>query len=56
MPPDLLIPVRLSKEGFGTPQQIRDMPTDLVMAAVNYSEFIQDYEATFVELNKERKT
>lgn len=54
MPPELIIPVRLSKEGFGTPQQISEMPTDLVMATVRFSDFLRDYESTYREMNKER--
>lgn len=56
MSPELLIPIRLSKEGYGTPDQIRQMPTDLVMATVRFSGFLADYEATYIELNKENSS
>lgn len=52
MPDELLIPVRLAKEGYGTPQQIADMRVDLVMAAVRYSKFLSDLQETTTQLNK----
>jgi hypothetical protein len=54
MDQELLIPVRLSKEGFGTPEQIAAMRTDLVVAALTYSNFSAEYEETVTELNREK--
>ena len=55
MDPARLIALRLAKEGFGTPEQIENMRTDIVLDALQYSTFLADYEATYVELNKEPK-
>lgn len=56
MPDEMLIPIRLAKEGFGgTPQQIADMRVDLVMAALVYSTFLSDYEETFSQINRPEK-
>ncbi len=52
----LLIPVRLAKEGFGgTPEAIANMRTDYVLAAVQYSSFLSDYEETFSVINQPPK-
>jgi len=48
----LLIALRLSKEGFGTLDQILAMPADLVLSAWEYVGFIGDYEETAMEINK----
>lgn len=53
MKPARLIAARLSKEGFGTPVEILRMPADVVMEAVHYSNFLNDYERTHAQLNKE---
>lgn len=56
MEDELLIPIRLAREGFGgTPQQIGDMRVDLVIGALHYSTFLSDYEETFTQINKETK-
>ncbi len=53
---ELLVPVRLSLEGFGgTPEQIANMRTDYVLAALEFSRFQSDYQETFNELNKPKK-
>lgn len=53
MDPALLTAVRLSKAGYGTPDQILHMPVDVVLAAMEYTAFLDDYETTFRELNKQ---
>lgn len=55
MPSEMLIALRLAKDGFGTPQQILEMPSDIVLSALEYLGFISDYEDTMIELNKDRK-
>ena len=50
-----MIALKLSKEGYGNPEEILKMRTDLVMMAVDYEKFLQDYERSFIELNKESK-
>jgi len=47
-----LVALRLSKEGYGSPVAILDMPADIVLAALEYSNFCSDYEETAHELNK----
>lgn len=53
MEPALFIALRLSKEGFGSVDSILSMGADLVLAALEYSAFLADYEETAIELNKE---
>lgn len=53
MDPALLIAVRLSKEGYGMPQQILDSPTHHVLAMLNYSNFLADANETAQEMNKD---
>lgn len=53
MKPARLIATRLSKEGFGTPLQILQMPVGIVIDALHYSNFLGDYERTFANLNKD---
>lgn len=56
MEDELLIPIRLAKEGFGgTPQQIANMRVDYVIGALQYSVFLSEYEETYTQLNKDQK-
>ena len=50
----LLTAVRLAKEGCGggRPDTILQMPTDIVLAALDYSVFCAEYERAVVELNR----
>lgn len=48
----LLMALRLSKEGFGTLEEILAMPADLVLAAWEYVGFLGDYEETAMEINR----
>ena len=53
---ELLIPVRLSREGFGgTPEAIANMRVDFVLASLEFSRFQAEYEETFTQLNKDSK-
>lgn len=52
MDPGLLAVLRLSKEGYGTPVEIRRMPVDVVLGALEYSRFMRDYEETYLALNQ----
>ena len=52
----LLTAVRLAREGYGSPDAILNMPTDVVMAAVQHSLFCAEYEETAAELNKGEKS
>ena len=53
MDPALFIALRLSKEGFGSVEAILGMAVELVLAALEYSSFLAEYEETAIELNKE---
>ncbi len=46
-----LVSLRLAKEGYGTPTDILQMPTDIVLSALDYVSFIGDYEQTSHCLN-----
>jgi hypothetical protein len=52
MESDLFIALRLAKEGFGSPESILAMPVDVVLAALEYSTFLAEYEETAMELNR----
>ena len=51
MPEAILISLRLSKEGFGRPDEILAMRADLVLAALEYVKFETDYEHAYLKLN-----
>lgn len=55
MDPATLIAVRLAKEGCGSPEAVLSWPTDLVLAQLDYHDFLTDYERTYVELRKNYK-
>ena len=48
----MLTALRLSKAGYGTPTEILRMPVDVVVAAMEFEAFQNDYESTVRELNK----
>ena len=47
--------LKLSKDGFGNPQEILKMRTDVVLYMIEYSRFHSELESAFIELNKESK-
>jgi hypothetical protein len=47
-----MVALRLSKAGYGRPDEVLKMRTDLVMAAVHYEIFLKEYERAFWEMNK----
>lgn len=49
----LLIHLRLVKQGYGTLKEVEEMDARKVLQALNYEKFVADYEAAFVEINKE---
>lgn len=53
MPEEELIPLLLSKEGFGNPDEIENMRADLVMNAMEFVNFQADYRETAAEMNRE---
>lgn len=50
-----LVSLRLSKEGYGSPVEVLGMPTDIVLAALDYVTFIGDYEQTSHCLNNDKQ-
>jgi hypothetical protein len=54
MESDVMVALRLAKEGFGTPEQILAMPADLVLDALEYVGFLADYQETQHQLNREK--
>lgn len=50
------ISLRLAKAGWwqGEPGRIMEAPADEVMAAIQYENFVSDYERATFDLNKER--
>lgn len=51
----MLVGLRLAKEGYGSPVEVLAMPTDVVLAALEYVTFIGDYEQTAHVLNTPKK-
>jgi hypothetical protein len=49
----LLLAVRLSKEGYGSPQQILESPVRHVLAMLHYSNVLADAQETASEMNRE---
>lgn len=47
-----MVALRLSKEGFGRPDEILKMRCDLVLTAFEYSAFLRNYENAVIEMNK----
>lgn len=47
--------LKVAHAGFGTPEQVEQMPTDIVLDALEYITFLADYEATAAEINKPSK-
>lgn len=52
MASELVTALRLSKEGYGTPVEILAMPTDIVLAAEEFSRFAAEYRETAEEMNR----
>ena len=48
----MLISFKMSKAGYGKPQEILDMALDIVIGIIEYESFISKYEEAFIELNK----
>ena len=51
----MMIALRLAKAGYagGDPERVLKMRADIVLAAVQYEGFVNDYESAFIELNRE---
>ena len=50
-----LIALRLSKAGYGRPDEILNMQSSLVMDAIEYEGFLHDYEEESIELNRRQE-
>jgi hypothetical protein len=48
------IALRIAKEGLwgGDPERVLKAPADLVMDAAHYLQFLADYDAAYLEINK----
>jgi hypothetical protein len=42
----------LSRAGYGTPEEILNMQSQIVVTAIFYEKFLREYEEKFLELNK----
>lgn len=51
----MMVALRLAKAGYagGDPERVLKMRADLVLAALQYESFINDYERAYVEINRE---
>ena len=54
---EIVIALTLAKSGLygSNPQTVLESPVDIVMHSFHYNNFMQDYEETSIELNKESK-
>jgi len=52
----LTIALKLAHHGYGggDPERILKMPTDIVLAALQYETFLSDYEQAYFDLNKSK--
>lgn len=50
-----MVALKLSKSGYGRPDEILKMSSEIVMRALEYEQFIFEYEETYMHLNKEEK-
>jgi len=48
-----LIYFRLAKAGYGSVNEIAEWDAKTVLQALNYENFVNDYELAYYELNKE---
>jgi hypothetical protein len=51
----VVIALKLSKAGYGRPDEVLEMRCDIVLAAAEYEGFLSQYEAEWIELNKDSK-
>jgi hypothetical protein len=49
----MLIALRLSRAGYGTPVEILQWPVTKAMDTLEYENFVQDYEQAVSEMNRE---
>ena len=47
------VALSLSKAGYGTPEQIMEMNAEIVMSALDYENFKNEYEQEYMQLNRE---
>lgn len=47
--------LKLARQGYGggDPRNVLEMPTDIVITALQYENYLVDYESAYMELNKE---
>ena len=49
------MPFKLSKAGYGTPEEILKMNGELALLALQYENFLSDYEEEFMRLNNQKE-
>jgi len=51
----MMIALRLAKAGYagGDPERVLKMRADMVISAIQYEAFINEYERAYIELNRE---
>jgi len=49
----LLIIFRLAKAGYGSVREIQEWDARMVLQALHYEQFVDDYERAYIELHKE---
>lgn len=56
MNPARVIVARLAREGYGTVIELLAAPASLVLDLQEHAHFVDDYAATYAQLNKDAKT
>jgi hypothetical protein len=53
----MMVALRLAKAGYagGDPERVLKMRADFVISALQYETFLNEYERTYVEINREDK-
>ena len=54
----MMVALRLAKAGYagGDPERVLKMRADVVLAAMQYEAFLNEYERTYVDINREGNT
>ena len=47
--------LRLSKNGYGSIKELMELPSEWVLAALDYDNFVNDLEVAFIKLNEDVK-
>jgi len=55
MEEEAVLALRLVKEGIGTLREVEELPADKFLDALEYLNFLSDYQETHTEINRAEK-